>query len=235
LGNSWILCDHIISIRLLFIVLTSKHYHSSSLSLLITSPTMSNPSPPQTPLDCFAQAIQLITLAAVIDQRIAELVPVFAESFVTVSRLPKARSPLTMNIEVQESASFPKGTGSDTIVILHKVIRVLTLCTADCPLEVSRLIPLVTVHMIPTQQATESLPPTIVEGEHQACSSGKGESNEVANSTMGSLKVVSQQRKKSFYRLARVVVKSQLSCLELRQELQFKDPRKIVPRPYQSM
>jgi hypothetical protein len=158
---------------------------------------MSTPSPPQTPLDCFAQAIKLITLAAVINQRITELVPVFAESFVTVSRLPKARSPLTMNIEVQESASFPKGTGSHTVVILHKVIRVLTLCTADCPLEVSRLIPLVTVlHMIPMQQATDSLPPTIVKGEHQACSSGKGESNEVVNSTMGSLKVVSQQSKK---------------------------------------
>jgi hypothetical protein len=68
----------------------STFNHRCSSPSIDTMPTMSPPSSPQTPLDCFAQVIKLITLAAVvIDQRITELVPVFAESFITVSRLPK--------------------------------------------------------------------------------------------------------------------------------------------------
>jgi hypothetical protein len=71
-----------------------------------------------------------------------------------------------MKISSQDSAdSIPQGNDSH-IIILHKVIHVLTLCTANCPLKVSRLIPLVTVHMIPKQQDSDSFPSTIVEAEH---------------------------------------------------------------------
>jgi hypothetical protein len=148
----------------------STSNHCCSSPSIDTRPTMSPPSSLQTtPLDCFAQAIKLITLAAVIDQRInTELVPVFAESFVTVSRSPKARSPLFMNLQVQETSNgIPQGTNSH-IVLLHKIIRVISVCTADCPHEVSRLIPLVTLlHMIPMQQVPESFPSTIVDGEQK--------------------------------------------------------------------
>jgi hypothetical protein len=179
---------------LLVIVLSSKH--SCSYPSIDTTATMSFPSPPlRTHLDCFAQAIKLISLAAVIDQRITESVPVFAESFVTVSRLPKARSPLSMKISSQDSADSIPQENDSHVVILHKVIRVLTLCTADCPLEVSRLIPLVPVHMIPMQQDPDSFPSTIVDGKHQTCSSGNSDRNKVANSIPVSLQDPQQNRK----------------------------------------
>jgi hypothetical protein len=175
---------------------------------------MSSSSPPQTPLDCFAQAIKLITLATVIDQRITELVPVFAESFVAVSRSPRARrSSLSMNITSQESVDFPKGTKTVIIILHNKVISVLSVCTADCPHEVSRLIPLVTLHMIPMQQVPESFPSTIlVKGKHQTCSSGNNDSNKLVISTLFFLRTPNRVGK-SCYHLDRVAVRSRPSKL----------------------
>jgi hypothetical protein len=122
----------------------------------------------QSPIECFAKAIQLISLAAVVDERIAVLVPTIAECFISVSSRPNARAPLKFNLSAEVDVEFPKGT-EPQIILLHKAIRVLSLCVADCPHEASRLIPVISVYMIPKQQLS-SFPLSIDKGEIGACS-----------------------------------------------------------------
>jgi hypothetical protein len=87
-------------------------------------------------------------------------VPTVAECFIAVSSRPNARTPLKLDLSAEMAVKFPEGTDPH-IILLHKAIRVLSLCAADCPVEVSRMNPIVSGYMISIMQPS-CFPSTIV-------------------------------------------------------------------------
>ncbi len=121
-----------------------------------------------TSLECFAMAIKLVVQAAIIDTRMAPLVPKVADSFATVAKNPNAM--LAFKSDMVSSKSVAESSGSldevdppSSTLLLVEAIRVLSISAPIFPIEVSLLIPLVINHMSPAHPS--GFPLTEVGGE----------------------------------------------------------------------
>lgn len=136
---------------------------------------MSSP-PSLSPVECFAKAIHFVSLAAVSNTRIAELVPKVAECFYSVSKQPNAKVPIKLSCSSANTIFDVPAATESHVKLLHRAISVLSLCAADCPEQVSILIPIVSVFMIPMDEVP-SFPSTIDDGEIKTCILGRNDDN----------------------------------------------------------